>query len=264
MAKNKVKQFRTQQKLSQRDLAERAGTSQQQIQRIESGTITTSLDTARAIAAALQKPFEAVFPDAAKALSEFQAEIKRTHSVGDEDLQKVSQAGIEADVSAWYFKIRLEGVDEARIIQVAPEEKRRLYKAVQGESDSGLSFVLFDSPTHRIALNLGQLVACQFLMEPFGAPEVEPDEEDGIVRICPVGGNAPIELEVEPDEPDDSDGIGQLGHIFFMLELGADASDRYRIVDDEGEDAFVRAGSIATFEVPLSLLTEPLEDEAED
>lgn len=39
MAQNKIKQFRTQLSITQRELAEMVGTSQQQIQRIEAGKL---------------------------------------------------------------------------------------------------------------------------------------------------------------------------------------------------------------------------------
>lgn len=255
MPKNKIKQFRTQLKLTQRELAERAGTSQQQIQRVEAGTISTSLATARAICSALGKPFEAVFPEAAKALVAYQREREQTGYIDPEELEKASNAGIEADQRDWYLELRLRGLDDARVHRISPATYRRLYTLVQDESDSGMALIVFDTLTHRVALNLAEVVSCQFMFERQGTPEMQASEDDYTVLIFPVGGGKPIEFTVDPDSPEDGDdGVGQLGHIFFMAELAIDAGDRYRIVDEDGEHAFIRAGSIASFEAPLHLI----------
>lgn len=266
MAKNKIKQFRTRLKLSQRDLAERAGTSQQQIQRIEAGTISTSLDAARAISRALGKPFEVVFPEAAKALVVFKDDLERSGYLDPEAFEKVSQTGVEADLRIWYFKVHLQGVERFRIFRIDPATYRRLYLAVQSEGDlggAGMNFIVFDTPTHRVALNLAEMVTCQFLFEGFEPEEVDEEEPEETVSIYPVGGGFPITFDVDPDEPEE-DGIGQIGNVFFMVETAADVSDRYRIVDQDGEHAFIRAGSIAIFEAPLCLLEQSADDEDED
>lgn len=80
-----------------------------------------------------------------------------------------------------------------------------------------------------------------------------------------IGGRSPLTLEVDPDEPEDNDpgATGQCGHIFFMLEMDPQQSDRYRIIDSDGEHAFIRVGSIALLSVPLAVL-EPLDLDQED
>nr|WP_246494612.1 helix-turn-helix domain-containing protein [Brenneria izadpanahii] len=47
MLQNKIKQFRTQLSITQRGLAESVGTSQQQIQRIETGKVAAKLGLAQ-------------------------------------------------------------------------------------------------------------------------------------------------------------------------------------------------------------------------
>jgi DNA-binding XRE family transcriptional regulator len=63
MARNQISRFRKAQALSQRALAQKVGTSQQQIQRIEAGVQSTDLDLAARIADALSSPLEKVFPE---------------------------------------------------------------------------------------------------------------------------------------------------------------------------------------------------------
>lgn len=266
MSKNKVKQVRTQQKLSQRELAKLAGTSQQQIQRIEAGKITTSLETAKAICAALGKPMELVFPDAARALKELRDEMGRTRFISDTALAKVSEAGVEADPWAWYFKVYLNGRQEPFLFPISGSEKRRLYSAVQKEGDGVLTFVVFDSATDRVAINLSEVGCCHFLREPGSFLSNEDSKPENTLRLTPVGGMPTIELGVDEDEPEDEDGIGQVGHVLFMLELSVDASDRYRIIDQDGEDAFLRAGNISMLQSPLWVIGEGerQDDETDD
>ncbi len=59
---NKIKELRTQLSITQRELADMVGTSQQQIQRIETGKVAAKLGLAQAISAVLKKPLNAVFP----------------------------------------------------------------------------------------------------------------------------------------------------------------------------------------------------------
>lgn len=49
MLQNNIKQLRTQLSITQRELAYMVGTSQQQIQRIETGKVAAKLGTAQAI-----------------------------------------------------------------------------------------------------------------------------------------------------------------------------------------------------------------------
>lgn len=269
MSTNKVRQIRTKLSLSQRELAERAGTSQQQIQRIEAGTITTNLPLANSICRVLGKPLDVVFPKAAQALRELQKEMEESHSVTDEALERAADEGIEADASRWTFKVILKGHNEPLFFPISASEKRRLYSAIQDEDAGSLvQFGVFDTEDHRVAVNLGEVSFCQFL---FDSPHTidrrgDVQENGGVdVLIVMAGGGSGIGLSVDIDDTSDGDDLGQLGHIFYMMGCEADPSDRYRIVDVDGEHAFVRAGSIALLKVALWALGEGgHDDESED
>lgn len=268
---NKVKKIRTQLSISQRELAERAGTSQQQIQRIEAGKITTSLTMAKAICIALGKPLEIVFPTAAKALNELRTELESTRYLTDDALSKVSSNGIEADDRQWWFKVLLKGQQEPLVFAISAADKRRLYSIVQSETDSStLEFAIFDTADARYAVNLSEVSFCQFLFDPptthhAGTPVEEKAEAEHNVFITMTGGGPTIGLGVEPDSPEDEDDAGQLAHVLFMLEAGAsDAGDRYLIVDEDGEDAFIRAGSTAMLQISLWALGEGSNDDEID
>jgi transcriptional regulator with XRE-family HTH domain len=266
---NKVKKIRTQLSISQRELAERAGTSQQQIQRIEAGKITTSLTVAKAICIALGKPLEIVFPDAAKALNELRSELQETRYITDEALSKVSSGGIEADTRQWWFKVFLKGQQEPLLFPIDAGEKRRLYSIVQDEAEGSLvRFAVFDTAHARYAVNLSEVSFCQFLSDAprdFGSATEAGDDEDKEhdVLITMIGGGTTIGLNV-PVESSEEEG-GQLAHILYMIEGGVpDASDRYRITDVDGEDAFIRVGSIALLQVSLWALGESGNDDEID
>lgn len=269
MSANKVKKIRTQLSISQRELAERAGTSQQQIQRIEAGKITTSLSLAKAICIALGKPLEVVFPEAGKALHELRDEIQETRQLTDEALSKVSSTGIEVDTRQWQFKVTLNGQPEPLLFPIDAAEKRRLHSLVQGETDdSTVQFIVFHTGFARYALNLSEVSLCQFLHEKpghvgsnadTGAEEYQ--EHDVFITMTKGGPSVWMDVPAESSE----DETAQLAHILYMIEGGAtDASDRYRITDIDGTETFIRAGSVALLQISLSALGEGESDTESD
>lgn len=195
MSSNKVKYFRARLKLSQRELASLAGTSQQQVQRIEAGTITTSLELANELCKALGQPLKSVFPLAARALADLSSSMTATRTTSDKDLSEVSQAGIEADPSSWFFVAQLRGHEESMVFPILPSEKRRLYSAVQQEGSNQLAFAVFDSGENRVAINLSELVFCQFLQEMFPVDADKPKISHA-VRISPVGMTSQTSLKL--------------------------------------------------------------------
>ncbi|EJM9051150.1 TPA: hypothetical protein OTQ89_004396 [Klebsiella pneumoniae] len=84
----------------------------------------------------------------------------------------------------------------------------------------------------------------------------------GNVHITMVNDGPVIELFCEPDESkEESDGdIGQLNAFFDILELELESTERYQLTNIDGEDAFIRIGSIAMVRVPLDVL-EPVEED---
>lgn len=262
MSPNKIKQFRTQKSITQRGLAELVGTSQQQIQRIETGKIAANLAVAQAICAVLGKPLGAVFPGADEALSAF----RNKRSMTEEDLSQIANEGIEMDGCSWTLKLYLRGQHEPLFLPINQSDKRRFYAHFNEESqDDTIGFFVFDSDEYRFALNIREVVFHQFLFEvlPMLVEEEDADEEDySNVRITITNGGPTIRLSVESDEPEDQE-TGQLGYLFSMLESDPIIGGRYQITDVDGEDAFIRAGSIAMLQVALSAL-EPTEYEEEN
>lgn len=257
---NKVKSIRTKLGLTQRQLADKVGTSQQQIQRIESGRIAARLTLAAEVAAALGKPLNVVFPGSLGAIAKAVEGIDSSrHLPSDVELSRIQETGVELDASEHCLKVWLRGHSEAIYFPLSPQEKRRLFQAVQGEmADSELtSFVVFESWDKRIAINLAELAACQFLFEPMlGIRELdssavsEPLDKDRVF-VFQKGVSDPMTFKPEVDHAAGvGDAMGDFDNLFFQLDMNPAPSERLHFQDVDGESVFLRVGSLALLSVP--------------
>lgn len=257
---NKVKSIRTKLGLTQRQLADKVGTSQQQIQRIESEQIAARLTLAADIATALGKPLNAVFPGSLGAIAKAVGDIDTSRYLpSDVELNRIQQTGVEFDSSQHCLKVWLHGHSEQIYFPLSPQEKRRLFQAIQGEmADAEVtSFVVFESWDKRIAINLAELDACQFLFEPMvGVNErdsstvSEPLDKDRVFVFLKKA-SAPMTFKPKVDSPADEDAMGDFGNILFQLAMGMAPSERLHFQDIDGESVFLRVGSLALLSVPL-------------
>lgn len=263
---NKIKELRTQLSITQRELADMVGTSQQQIQRIETGKVAAKLGLAQAISAVLKKPLSAVFPNSDNLLKK----LRNQGSRSEDELEKIAANGIEMDGCIWTVKLWLRGQKDYLLLSISPADKRRFYSYFQESAvpDRELFFV-FDSAQHRYALNAREVIFHQFLFEVLPPITVEEgnDENEGSygnVHITMVNGGPVIELCCESEEPEDEEfgDLGQLNAFFDILESEPESTERYQLTDIDGEDAFIRIGSIAMVRVALDAL-EPVEDDEE-
>lgn len=267
--KNRIQQFRKALKLSQRQLADIVGTSQQQIQRLESGQVTAKLEMATKLSSALQKPMDVVFPGSMRALKSVNDEVNVQHVFPDKSLRRLRESGIEGDPREWTFKVLLKGHEEAMLFKIMPSEYDRLYRRIQDYccEPGFMSFVVFDTEDRRWALNLSELDFCHFLFEVFtfetiGYCDASSGGEQDTVNIHLIQRESPITLDVDSDELGD-DGIGQCGKMLFLLEKDPQPSDYFQITDVDGEEAFIKAGAIALLSVPFSVL-EPVDIDDEE
>jgi len=262
---NKIKELRTQLSITQRELADMVGTSQQQIQRIETGKVAAKLGLAQAISAVLKKPLNVVFPDSDSLLNKLRDKSSRS----DEDLEDIAANGIEMDGCLWTVKLWLRGQQDYLLLPISPADKRRFFSYFQERATPDYEhFFVFDSEQHRYALNTREVIFHQFLFD--GFPPI-PDEEDGDaneggygnVHITMVNGGPIIELccESETSDNDEFDDIGQLNAFFSLLESEPESTERYQLIDEDGEDAFIRIGSIAMVRVALDTLESVEEDD---
>ncbi|WP_249226372.1 hypothetical protein [Entomohabitans teleogrylli] len=79
-----------------------------------------------------------------------------------------------------------------------------------------------------------------------------------------VSGGPVIGLYCEPEvsEDDEIDDVGQLNAFFDILESEAESTERYQLPDIDGEDAFIRIGSIAMVRIDLDALESVEEGDA--
>lgn len=258
---NKVKSIRIKLGLTQRQLADKVGTSQQQIQRIESGRIAARLTLAAEIAAALGKPLNVVFPGSLGAIVKAVGDIDTSRYLpSDVELNRIQQTGVELDSSQHCLKVWLHGHSEQLYFPVSPQEKRRLFQAIQGEmaDPEVTSFVVFESWDKRIAINLAELSACQFLFEPMvGVNEPdsstvsEPLDKDHLF-VFPKGTSVPMTFKPKVDRAvDDEDAMGDFGNMLSQLAMGMAPSERLHFQDADGESVFLRVGNVALLSAPL-------------
>lgn len=265
MLQNNIKQLRTQLSITQRELAYMVGTSQQQIQRIETGKIAAKLGLAQAICIALDKPLNIVFPESEQLIYDFHKNRRKT----DEDLEAIATNGIEMDSGLWTIKLWLQGQPDYLLLSISAADKRRFYYYFQEKTSPNVEqFFVFDSDQYRYALNMHEVVFHQFLSD--GLPPIVTEEDDDYeddyfnVQITLVNGGPVIPLSVEPDalQNEETDDIGQLNAFFEKLDCEPETTDRYMLTDEDGEDAFIRIGSIAMVRVVLDAL-EPVEEDEE-
>ena len=132
MVPNKIRDIRKKKGLTQRQLAEAVDSSQQQIQRIETGSQSVRFDLALKICAALDTPMERIFPKTKKTLVKSRKKDNTMEDfLSDADLkQDMEKAGVDMDPLAWTFKYRLRGGTEG-FFPISSIEKKRLWRAVQ-------------------------------------------------------------------------------------------------------------------------------------
>lgn len=263
MLQNNIKQLRTELSITQSELAHMVGTSQQQIQRIETGKVAAKLGLAQAICNALDKPLNIVFPESDQLINNFH----KTRRTTDEDLEAIATSGIEMDSGLWTVKLWLQGQQDYLLLPISAADKRRFYYYFQETASPNVErFFVFDSNQYRYALNMREVVFHQFLSDvlpPIVTEENDDYEDDYFnVYVTLVNGGPVVPLSVEPDAPqnDETDDIGQLNAFFEKLDCEPETTDRYMLTDEDGEDAFIRIGSIAMVRVVLDAL-EPVEED---
>lgn len=251
---NRVKSLRVALGLSQRELADTVGTSQQQVQRIESGKIATKVDMASRICAALGKPLDIVFPGAGNALGKINKEMESSgYSPDEDDLEPLRSRGIELGRRNWLFRCLFRGHSTTRTFKISSQERSRLFRIVQGEDQrptDEVPFIVFDLSDRRIGLNLSELSYCHFLYDADESELNEPPSET--VSVTFRGGENSLEFSIENDSgrPDYDIFRG----IFFSMECIVSPSDRFHFRNSDEEDLFLRAADVALIEVPLWLI----------
>jgi transcriptional regulator with XRE-family HTH domain len=252
--RNSVKSLRKKMGLTQRELATKARTSQQQVQRIEAGQQLARLDLAAAIAAALNQPLHVVFPAARLPLENL--EKRKVSAPMDESLAtEFAKAGIDPDPARWFLHLVMRnGVEHG--FWVDSPTKDRLYQKLW---HAGAGFVIFDSEDVRGAVNVKHLAFWSFLFEPpsvtFSGKVQENEDFEFPFKLWLASESTPRVLGVAPDDEnmkDDSEDRAQLQHLFYMLEMSTDGDEVFHVTDEDGEDSYFRDEHVSLITVPLA------------
>lgn len=267
--KNKIKVLREQKKLSQKRLAELIGTSQQQIQRIETGVHSVRFDLALSICDALETPLQTVFPETRKVVSVARKTGRNlNHMWADRDLSRqMENAGIGMDPHTWYFRYRLRGGAEG-ILPLAGSDKDYLWHQLH-RTDSENYFVVFDSGETRVLVNLNHLIYGHIVWE---VPRIALDDQhDGewdalgfglqghTLSVYLVDSSSALYFTVEPDEPLEGDLMEDEGQFRLLVSLvkfalQEDTDEVFSFDGDEEDTIFLRASDIAMIKIPWHVL----------
>ena len=253
MAENLVREKRETRKLTQHALAKLVGTSQQQIQRIESGVQAVRLEMAVAIAKALEVTLVEIFPKLPRA--EGRRRSKKPKEQPKWASKEFLEAGIDPDPRHWTLKLGLRN-GEHFLYRVSSEEKERVAEIVWHRH---FNFVVFDTKAKRIAIRHEEINFCQFLFDIGGVAEKDESEDSFNLEVHFISGE-PITFGVEPDQVERSKDEGgrsaQLQNIFFELESDIGEDDIIWFDDEDAERVYIRRKQLLRIELPL-LCCEP-------
>jgi transcriptional regulator with XRE-family HTH domain len=247
MVNNRIAHFRKAQGLTQRALAAKVGTSQQQIQRIEAGVQSARLDLAAKIADALAMRLADVFPKVARS--------KKAKKAGGDSRDILNEgefavAGIDPDPRHWTIRFFMFDGREFDF-EVSGQERHRLESIVSG---SDVDFLVFDSRDKRIAINGNRIAACNIMFDVGVIERTDEEDETFNMTVHLVSSKEPVKFGIDPDEltpeQDENGFSSQLQNLFFYLDGGGE--DLVVWFDDEdGERVYIRANHLLLLEVPL-------------
>jgi transcriptional regulator with XRE-family HTH domain len=258
---NCIRELRSTKGLTQKQLAKVAGTSQQQIQRIEAGAQKVRFDLAVRIAEALGHPFERVFPRAL--LPMHRARRARTPS-HQRLYDELDTAGIDMDPRVWTYRVVLRGGIK-RDFRIESREKSHLESLVRSEPVA--RFAVFDSEGRRYALSLAHLLSCQFLFD-IGVMD-SPDHEDTQLELKAfmVDGQE-LTFKLQPDTVDINDETAEHGaelqDIFFWADKHDGASPYFNFTDADEENVYIKISDVVMLSVPLLAVAPTLWEHGED
>jgi transcriptional regulator with XRE-family HTH domain len=247
--------------LTQTQLAARAKTSQQQIQRIEAGQ-SVRLELASAICAALKVPLEKVFPGT-------KAPAKRSRrGAGQEVEGRLANAGIGTDDLPHDLLITFRN-GMRRFWKLTDVEARQAVRSLRAspdrENDLGpkwMRFVLIETETHTAVVNPEEIAHVASGWDVLDdAPDV-PEE----LNVYLIGSTEPLQLwtAADPERPEDLDTDSPedyaeyeqymeeapVQHALRMLDGEVERADFMHLPDQDGAVHSVKYGCIALLEIP--------------
>lgn len=258
--KNKIREARLRKGLTQKALAELAGTSQQQIQRIEAGLQSARLELASAISRALESTLEEIFPGTEGLASHQYEEGWATRDV--DAIAKAHEVGLDIDLTAHTLKILFQGGRES-YFPIQSRDSDRINSVLRDPNCRGR--IEFHSNGDWVQLNLDHVWVAQMLWDPptnlYCEAGGQDDDADLAVRVW-FSGQEPLVYEVEPDSSDEMLDKYELKDL--ILYAGYDEDQMLRFKDSDGEWVFLRREDISMISVSLAALYPSLLDTPEE
>lgn len=250
---NRVKEFRKKLNLSQAELAERALTSQQQIQRLEAAVEVPRIDLATRLSKVFKVPVETLFP---------QSE------------EPYAGLPVDPDPAVHFLKVRLlSGVEQVFPISSMDRDTLRGYLTMgdHGELHPSGRFFCFNSQQCAVAINIESVAYAHFLFEPaiMVAPEPPASTKEVSFDIqvylnrCPE----PIKFTVNPDRVDQLEVMdGEPGEFScddcqvqrFYEYIDAGYTSFVDIEDSDGEEIVFQVKHLDLVLIPLVVCTPAL------
>lgn len=250
---NRVKEFRKKLNLSQGELAEKAQTSQQQIQRLEAGVQVPRIDLATRLAKVFKLPVETLFPPSE---------------------EPFAGPSIDPDPAVHFLKVRLlSGVEHVFPISSMDRDTLRGYLAMGDHSELHPSgrFFCFNSQQWAVAINIESLAFAHFLFEPavMVPPEPKVSAKDVSFEVqvylnrCPE----PMKFTVNPDRVDQLEAMEGESEEFscddcqvqrFFEYIDAGYTSFVDIEDSDGEEIVFQVKHLDLVLIPLVVCTPAL------
>lgn len=252
---NNLWKIREQCGCTQKQLASSIKVSIQELQRIESQIQSVRFEIAYRLSQFLQEPIEEIFPTIKKIPSwkkkKWDLNIYTNHDLS-EQLEKV---GFDVDTCFHRVNLSLRGGQELTH-NLCSHNKDLLWGKVQTDTHTG-NFVVYDTKTERIALNLNHLIYSHFKFEPVYDFKEDEELDDKNVSVYFTENKQDLNLSVDPDTEWDNDDPpewpdSQLGDLFYYAEMSIGEIDNVIMIKDmDGETAFLPSKEIAMVSVPL-------------
>ena len=259
---NTIRKYRHQLNLTQKDLADRLGTTRQHIQRIEVGEYV-KLDFALRICAVLKQAIEVIFPPTKGAIALLQKKglngTSRPHPEADRFME---EAGIDVDPADWTVEFQLRNGLKG-VWNLSWQEANRLVRRAQDAEN-----VFFCSQSRMIAFAVNLQHLCFFHVR-FGINEAAEKEveRNGEVLVYLLDSPKPLVFNAGPDpEPPEtiSEDEGTFRNLLYDLEMMEKDSRVDPVIafeDLDGEHAFFRTEQVALIAIPLEIIHPEMEDD---
>lgn len=268
---NKIRELRLKKGWSQKKLAKAVGTSQQQIQRFETGA-PVKLQMAGVLAEALGVSVPTVFPGSRLGLERVLRKGSIAEAYTNEEIEdSLLNAGIESDPVFWTARVLLRGADPAkdiRFYKIGVADRKRVDRHYLGIGNQPPGFFHFESEDKVVLVNMDHVVFWQNCWDPPTIVEQEKEPFCGL-DVYFAGKKEALCFGVEPDgpapeSPDGEDEDGQFRWLTMHLEAGLDKDDFIDFEDEDGEVAHLRVGDIAVIEMARYLTHPELLDDIEE